>query len=125
MRTLNERAAEILCDLLKELKPRLLHPRSVQAKVTGRIGKFNIVSLVWHIEIKGVRYRDPEIIIGHDARKQLFIPYHYMNDFFGVEQCYAQPTADDMILHDEFGQYNLASLTNRLLLQTASKQVIR
>ena len=125
MRTLNERAAEILCDLLKEPKPRLLHPRSVQAKVTGRIGKFNIVSLVWHIEIKGVRYRDPEIIIGHDTRKQLFIPYHYINDFFGVEQCYATPTADDMILHDEFGQYNLASLTNRLLLQTASKQVIQ
>ncbi len=125
MRTLNERAAEILCNLLKEPKPRLLNPRSVQTKVTGRIGKFNIVSFVWHIEIKGVRYRDPEIIIGHDTRKQLFIPYHYMNDFFGVEQCYAQPTADDMILHDEFGQYNLASLTNRLLLQTASKQVIR
>lgn len=125
MRTLNERAAEILCDLLKEPKPRLLNPRSVQTKVTERIGRFNIVSLVWHIEIKGVRYRDPEIIIGHDTRDQLFIPYHYMNDFFGVEQCYATPTADDMILHDEFGQYNLASLTNRLLLQTASKQVIR
>lgn len=125
MRTLNERATEILCDLLKEPKPRLLHPRSVQTKVTGRIGKFNIVSLVWHIEIKGVRYRDPEIIIGHDTRKQLFIPYHYINDFFGVEQCYATPTADDMILHDEFGQYNLASLTNRLLLQSASKQVVR
>lgn len=125
MRTLNERAAEILCDLLKEPKPRLTNPRSVQAAVTRRIGKFNIIALVWHIEIKGVRYRDPEIIIGHDTRKQLFIPYHYMNDFFGVEQCYATPTDDDMILHDEFGQYNLASLTNRLLLQSAAKQVIR
>ena len=125
MRTLNGQATEILCDLLKQPKPRLTNPRSVQAAVTGRIGKFNIIALVWHIEIKGVRYRDPEIIIGHDTRKQLFIPYHYMNDFFGVEQCYAKPTADDMILHDEFRQYNLASLTNRLLLQSASKQVIR
>lgn len=125
MRTLNERAAEILCDLLKQPNQRLLNHRSVQTKVTGRIGKFNIVSFVWHIEIKGVRYRDPEIIIGHDTRERQFIPYHYMNDFFGVEQCYAKPTADDMILYDKFGQYNLASLTNRLLLQTASNLVIR
>lgn len=125
MRTLNERAAEILCDLLKQPNQRLLNHRSVQTKVTGHIGKFNIVSFVWHIEIKGVRYRDPEIIIGHDTRERQFIPYHYMNDFFGVEQCYATPTADDMILCDEFGQYNLASLTNRLLLQTASNLVIQ
>ena len=44
-----------------------------------------------------------------------------MNDFFRIEECYAQPTTDGLVLEDEFGQYNLANLANRLLVQIASK----
>ena len=93
----------------------------VQVKVTGRIGKYNLVSLILYIDINGVRYRDPEIVLGHDTSKREFIPYHYMNDFFRIEECYAQLTPDGLVLEDEFGQYNLTNLANRLLLQIASK----
>ena len=121
MRTLNERATEILCDLLKHQRNFTTNKDAVQVKVTGRIGKYNLVSLILYIDINGVRYRDPEIVLGHDTSKGQFIPYHYMNDFFRIEECYAQLTADGLVLEDEFGQYNLASLANRLLLQIASK----
>ena len=121
MRTLNERATEILCDLLKRQRNFTTSQDEVQVKVTGRIGKYNLVSMILYIDINGVRYRDPEIVLGHDTSKGQFIPYHYMNDFFRIEECYAQPTTDGLVLEDEFGQYNLANLVNRLLLQIASK----
>lgn len=64
MRTLNERATEILCDLLKRQRNFTTNQDEVQVKVTGRIGKYNLVSLILYIDINGVRYRDPEIVLG-------------------------------------------------------------
>ena len=65
MKTLNERATEILKALLavraKKLKIKNAS-QTIHVKLTDCIGKYNLISLTQHIEINGVLFRDPEVI---------------------------------------------------------------
>ena len=64
MKTLNERATEILKALLavraKKLKIKNAS-QTIHVKLTDCIGKYNLISLTQHIEINGVLFRDPEV----------------------------------------------------------------
>lgn len=90
MKTLNERATEILKALLavraKKLKIKNAS-QTIHVKLTDCIGKYNLISLTQHIEINGVLFRDPEVIFAFNTIKRQFIPYHYINDFFEIEKC--------------------------------------
>ena len=107
MKTLNERATEILKALLavraKKLKIKNAS-QTIHVKLTDCIGKYNLISLTQHIE---------------------FIPYHYINDFFEIEKCCATPTVEGLIPRNEIDQHNLACFVNRWLLQLTSKLEIQ
>ena len=129
MKTLNERATEILQALLAVRAYRIDHGNGVytrlRAAMIGRNGKYNLISLTQHIEINGVLFRDPEVIFAFDTIKRQFIPYHYINDFFEIEKCCATPTVEGLIPRNEIDQHNLACFVNRWLLQLTSKLEIQ
>ena len=70
MKTLNERATEILQTLLavraKKLKIKNAS-QTIHVKLTDCIGKYNLISLTQHIEINGVLFRDPEVIFAFNT----------------------------------------------------------
>ena len=123
MKTLNERATEILKALLavraKKLKIKNAS-QTIHVKLTDCIGKYNLISLTQHIEINGVLFRDPEVIYAFNTIKPQFIPNHYINDFFEIEKCCATPTVEGLIPRNEIDQHNLACFVNRWLLQLTS-----
>ena len=129
MKTLNERAAEILQALLTVRSYKIDHGNGVytrlRAAMIGRNGKYNLISLTQHIEINGVLFRDPEVIFAFNTIKRQFIPYHYINDFFEIEKCCATPTVEGLIPRNEIDQHNLACFVNRWLLQLTSKLEIQ
>ena len=129
MKTLNERATEILKALLTVRSYRIDHGNGVytrlRAAMIGRNGKYNLISLTQHIEINGVLFRDPEVIFAFNTIKRQFIPYHYINDFFEIEKCCATPTVEGLIPRNEIDQHNLACFVNRWLLQLTSKLEIQ
>ena len=129
MKTLNERATEILQALLAVRAYRIDHRNGVytrlRAAMIGRNGKYNLISLTQHIEINGVLFRDPEVIFAFNTIKRQFIPYHYINDFFEIEKCCATPTVEGLIPRNEIDQHNLACFVNRWLLQLTSKLEIQ
>ena len=129
MKTLNERATEILQALLAVRAYRIDHGNGVytrlRAAMIGRNGKYNLISLTQHIEINGVLFRDPEVIFAFNTIKRQFIPYHYINDFFEIEKCCATPTVEGLIPRNEIDQHNLACFVNRWLLQLTSKLEIQ
>ena len=128
MKTLNERATEILQTLLA-VRAKIDHGNGVytrlRAAMIGRNGKYNLISLTQHIEINGVLFRDPEVIFAFNTIKRQFIPYHYINDFFEIEKCCATPTVEGLIPRNEIDQHNLACFVNRWLLQLTSKLEIQ
>ena len=128
MKTLNERATEILQALLavraKKLKIKNAS-QTIHVKLIACIGKYNLISLTQHIEINGVLFRDPEVIFAFNTIKRQFIPYHYINDFFEIEKCCATPTVEGLIPRNEIDQHNLACFVNRWLLQLTSKLEIQ
>ena len=129
MKTLNERATEILQALLAVRAYRIDHGNGVytrlRAAMIGRNGKYNLISLTQHIEINGVLFRDPEVIFAFNTIKRQFIPYHYINDFFEIEKCCATPTVEGLIPRNEIDQHNLTCFVNRWLLQLTSKLEIQ
>ena len=129
MKTLNERATEILKALLAVRAYRIDHGNGVytrlRAAMIGRNGKYNLISLTQHIEINGVLFRDPEVIFAFNTIKRQFIPYHYINDFFEIEKCCATPTVEGLIPRNEIDQHNLTCFVNRWLLQLTSKLEIQ
>ena len=129
MKTLNERAAEILQALLTVRSYKIDHGNGVytrlRAAMIGRNGKYNLISLTQHIEINGVLFRDPEVIFAFNTIKRQFIPYHYINDFFEIEKCCATPTVEGLIPRNEIDQHNLTCFVNRWLLQLTSKLEIQ
>ena len=129
MKTLNERATDILQALLAVRSYRIDHGNGVytrlRAAMIGRNGKYNLISLTQHIEINGVLFRDPEVIFAFNTIKRQFIPYHYINDFFEIEKCCATPTVEGLIPRNEIDQHNLTCFVNRWLLQLTSKLEIQ
>ena len=129
MKTLNERAAEILQALLTVRSYKIDHGNGVytrlRAAMIGRNGKYNLISLTQHIDINGVLFRDPEVIFAFNTIKRQFIPYHYINDFFEIEKCCATPTVEGLIPRNEIDQHNLTCFVNRWLLQLTSKLEIQ
>ena len=129
MKTLNERATDILQALLAVRAYRIDHGNGVytrlRAAMIGRNGKYNLISLTQHIEINGVLFRDPEVIFAFNTIKRQFIPYHYINDFFEIEKCCATPTVEGLIPRNEIDQHNLTCFVNRWLLQLTSKLEIQ
>ena len=128
MKTLNERATEILQTLLavRAIKLKIKNAsQTIHVKLTDCIGKYNLISLTQHIEINGVLFRDPEVIFAFNTIKRQFIPYHYINDFFEIEKCCATPTVEGLIPRNEIDQHNLACFVNRWLLQLTSKLEIQ
>ena len=69
MKTLNERATEILQALLavraKKLKIKNAS-QTIHVKLIACIGKYNLISLTQHIEINGVLFRDPDVFFAFD-----------------------------------------------------------
>ena len=118
MKTLNERATEILQTLLavraKKLKIKNAS-QTIHVKLTDCIGKYNLISLTQH----------PEVIFAFNTIKRQFIPYHYINDFFEIEKCCATPTVEGLIPRNEIDQHNLTCFVNRWLLQLTSKLEIQ
>ena len=129
MKTLNERATEILQALLAVRAYRIDHRNGVytrlRAAMIGRNGKYNLISLVEYYESKGKLAQNTEVIFAFDTIKRQFIPYHYINDFFEIEKCCATPTVEGLIPRNEIDQHNLACFVNRWLLQLTSKLEIQ
>ena len=127
MKTLNERATEILQTLLavraKKLKIKNAS-QTIHVKLTDCIGKYNLISLTQHIEINGVLFRDPEVIFAFNTIKRQFIPYYYCNKTLRIESHSAYPTENGMENCAEERQADHTNFANRWLIRMNSQQPI-
>ena len=78
MKTLNERATEILKALLAVRAYRIDHGNGVytrlRAAMIGRNGKYNLISLVEYYEAKGKLAQNTEMNFAFDTSTKQFIP---------------------------------------------------
>ena len=145
MKTLNERATEILKALLavraKKLKIknasqtihvkltyRIDHGNGVytrlRAAMIGRNGKYNLISLVEYYESKGKLAQNTEMNFAFDTSTKQFIPYYYCNKTLRIESHSAYPTENGMENCAEERQADHTNFANRWLIRMNSQQPI-
>ena len=99
MKTLNERATEILKALLavraKKLKIKNAS-QTIHVKLTDCIGKYNLISLVEYYEAKGKLAQNTDMNFAFDTSTKQFIPYYYCNKTLRIESHSAYPTENGM-----------------------------
>ena len=127
MKTLNERATEILKALLavraKKLKIKNAS-QTIHVKLTDCIGKYNLISLVEYYEAKGKLAQNTEMNFAFDTSTKQFIPYYYCNKTLRIESHSAYPTENGMENCAEERQADHTNFANRWLIRTNSQQPI-
>ena len=127
MKTLNERATEILKALLtvraKNLKIKNAS-QTIHVKLTDCIGKYNLISLVEYYESKGKLAQNTEMNFAFDTSTKQFIPYYYCNKTLRIESHSAYPTENGMENCAEERQADHTNFANRWLIRMNSQQPI-
>ena len=127
MKTLNERATEILQALLavraKKLKIKNAS-QTIHVKLTDCIGKYNLISLVEYYEAKGKLAQSTEMNFAFDTSTKQFIPYYYCNKTLRIESHSAYPTENGMENCAEERQADHTNFANRWLIRMNSQQPI-
>ena len=127
MKTLNERATEILQTLLavraKKLKIKNAS-QTIHVKLTDCIGKYNLISLVEYYESKGKLAQNTEMNFAFDTSTKQFIPYYYCNKTLRIESHSAYPTENGMENCAEERQADHTNFANRWLIRMNSQQPI-
>ena len=127
MKTLNERATEILKALLavraKKLKIKNAS-QTIHVKLTDCIGKYNLISLVEYYEAKGKLAQSTEMNFAFDTSTKQFIPYYYCNKTLRIESHSAYPTENGMENCAEERQADHTNFANRWLIRMNSQQPI-
>ena len=127
MKTLNERATEILQTLLavraKKLKIKNAS-QTIHVKLTDCIGKYNLISLVEYYEAKGKLAQSTEMNFAFDTSTKQFIPYYYCNKTLRIESHSAYPTENGMENCAEERQADHTNFANRWLIRMNSQQPI-
>ena len=127
MKTLNERATEILQALLavraKKLKIKNAS-QTIHVKLTDCIGKYNLISLVEYYEAKGKLAQNTEMNFAFDTSTKQFIPYYYCNKTLRIESHSAYPTENGMENCAEERQADHTNFANRWLIRMNSQQPI-
>ena len=127
MKTLNERATEILQALLavraKKLKIKNAS-QTIHVKLTDCIGKYNLISLVEYYESKGKLAQNTEMNFAFDTSTKQFIPYYYCNKTLRIESHSAYPTENGMENCAEERQAGHTNFANRWLIRMNSQQPI-
>ena len=127
MKTLNERATEILKALLavraKKLKIKNAS-QTIHVKLTDCIGKYNLISLVEYYESKGKLAQNTEMNFAFDTSTKQFIPYYYCNKTLRIESHSAYPTENGMENCAEERQADHTNFANRWLIRMNSQQPI-
>ena len=127
MKTLNERATEILQTLLavraKKLKIKNAS-QTIHVKLTDCIGKYNLISLVEYYEAKGKLAQNTEMNFAFDTSTKQFIPYYYCNKTLRIESHSAYPTENGMENCAEERQADHTNFANRWLIRMNSQQPI-
>ena len=127
MKTLNERATEILKALLavraKKLKIKNAS-QTIHVKLTDCIGKYNLISLVEYYESKGKLAQNTEMNFAFDTSTKQFIPYYYCNKTLRIESHSAYPTENGMENCAEERQADHTNFANRWLIRINSQQPI-
>ena len=127
MKTLNERATEILKALLavraKKLKIKNAS-QTIHVKLTDCIGKYNLISLVEYYEAKGKLAQNTEMNFAFDTSTKQFIPYYYCNKTLRIESHSAYPTENGMENCAEERQADHTNFANRWLIRMNSQQPI-
>ena len=117
MKTLNERATEILQALLAVRAYRIDHGNGVytrlRAAMIGRNGKYNLISLVEYYEAKGKLAQSTEMNFAFDTSTKQFIPYYYCNKTLRIESHSACPTENGMENCAEERQADHTNFANR------------
>ena len=127
MKTLNERATEILQALLavraKKLKIKNAS-QTIHVKLTDCIGKYNLISLVEYYESKGKLAQNTEMNFAFDTSTKQFIPYYYCNKTLRIESHSAYPTENGMENCAEERQADHTNFANRWLIRMNSQKPI-
>ena len=127
MKTLNERATEILKALLavraKKLKIKNAS-QTIHVKLTDCIGKYNLISLVEYYEAIGKLAQSTEMNFAFDTSTKQFIPYYYCNKTLRIESHSAYPTENGMENCAEERQADHTNFANRWLIRMNSQQPI-
>ena len=127
MKTLNERATEILQTLLavraKKLKIKNAS-QTIHVKLTDCIGKYNLISLVEYYEAIGKLAQSTEMNFAFDTSTKQFIPYYYCNKTLRIESHSAYPTENGMENCAEERQADHTNFANRWLIRMNSQQPI-
>ena len=127
MKTLNERATEILKALLavraKKLKIKNAS-QTIHVKLTDCIGKYNLISLVEYYEAKGKLAQNTEMNFAFDTSTKQFIPNYYCNKTLRIESHSAYPTENGMENCTEERQADHTNFANRWLIRMNSQQPI-
>ena len=127
MKTLNERATEILQALLavraKKLKIKNAS-QTIHVKLTDCIGKYNLISLVEYYEAIGKLAQSTEMNFAFDTSTKQFIPYYYCNKTLHIESHSAYPTENGMENCAEERQADHTNFANRWLIRMNSQQPI-
>ena len=128
MKTLNERATEILQALLTVRSYKIDHGNGVytrlRAAMIGRNGKYNLISLVEYYEAKGKLAQNTEMNFAFDTSTKQFIPYYYCNKTLRIESHSAYPTENGMENCAEERQADHTNFANRWLIRMNSQQPI-
>ena len=128
MKTLNERATDILQALLAVRAYRIDHGNGVytrlRAAMIGRNGKYNLISLVEYYEAKGKLAQNTEMNFAFDTSTKQFIPYYYCNKTLRIESHSAYPTENGMENCAEERQADHTNFANRWLIRMNSQQPI-
>ena len=127
MKTLNERATEILKALLavraKKLKIKNAS-QTIHVKLTDCIGKYNLISLAEYYEAKGKLAQNTEMNFAFDTSTKQFIPYYYCNKTLRIESHSAYPTENGMENCAEERQADHTNFANRWLIRMNSQKPI-
>lgn len=128
MKTLNERATEILKALLAlqtskiDNSDRAYMP--VHIEIIDRSETCKHISLAHYGEQNGDMMRDPEMLFALHKETQQFIPYYYRNDYMGMEQYSVRWTEESVLLNRRL-QADHTSFANQWLRNIAAQQGIK
>lgn len=127
MKPLDRRTAEIFHALLSLQKAKIDNSEGaympVHAELIGRIDNYNLFTLAPYAQQNGDAMCDPEMLFAPHIETQQFIPYHYRNDYCGMEQNSGKWSEDGVFLNRRL-QAEHTTFANEWIRNIAAQQHI-
>lgn len=119
MKSLNQRAVEVLKLLLQSTQPVIAQTingaREVEAKMLHKIGRYRIMSLTFYKDEDGYRFREPEITIIHDMQSDEYTPSGILYELERINSASASFFYSQLTVWNDQIQADHAEYSNRLL----------